>query len=56
MMTVTQESEAGMTPQEVEKALTERLIRHVYNLAKYDCRSNSLRMQIPDVKKMDDSD
>lgn len=56
MMTVTQESEAGMTPQEVEKALTERLIRHVYNLAKYDCRCNSLRMQIPDVKKMDDSE
>lgn len=42
-----------MTPQEVEKALTERLIRYAHNLAAYNGLRSNLRTQIPNVQKLD---
>ena len=40
-----------MTPQEVEKALTERLIRYAHDLLAYNGLSSNLRTQIPNVQK-----
>lgn len=42
-----------MTPQEVEKALTERLIRYAHDLLAYNGLSSNLRTQIPNVQKLD---
>lgn len=42
-----------MTPQEVEKALTERLIRYAHDFAAYNGLSSNLRTQIPNVQKLD---